>query len=49
MHCHSGQSRSVALTAAYLLLARRWTLKAALDFIRASRPQALPNAGAALY
>ena len=46
VHCHSGQSRSVALLAAHLMLARGWTLKAALDFIRKSRPQASPNAGA---
>lgn len=45
VHCHSGQSRSVALVAAFLMLEQGATLKQALDAIREARPQASPNAG----
>ncbi|GAX74335.1 hypothetical protein CEUSTIGMA_g1784.t1 [Chlamydomonas eustigma] len=45
VHCSEGKSRSVTLVLAYLILTQRWTLKQALNHVRACRPVACPNAG----
>jgi Dual specificity phosphatase, catalytic domain len=45
VHCHGGQSRSVTLVLAHLMLDQQWTLREALDFVTQRRPQAKPNAG----
>ncbi|CAL8468092.1 g7631 [Coccomyxa elongata] len=45
VHCHEGKSRSVTLVLAYFMQAMDWTLKQALDFVTAARPQVSPNAG----
>ena len=45
VHCFAGKSRSTSIITAYLMLTRLFTLEAAMQFIRAKRPQAQPNAG----
>ena len=43
VHCAFGQSRSVSVTAAYLMTERHMSLGAALEAIRSRRPHACPN------
>ena len=43
VHCAFGQSRSVSVTAAYLMTERHMSLGAALEAIRSRRPHASPN------
>ena len=43
VHCAFGQSRSVSVTAAYLMTERHMSLGAALEAIRSRRPNACPN------
>jgi dual specificity protein phosphatase 1B len=45
VHCHVGVSRSVSLVLAWLIAARRQTLKNALEAIQAIRSRAKPNDG----
>lgn len=45
VHCNQGRSRSVAVTAAFLISQFGWTVDDAVGFIRESRPEADPNAG----
>lgn len=44
VHCQAGISRSVMVTAAYLMHERGWTRDRALAHIREQRPIASPNA-----
>ena len=45
VHCMAGKSRSATVVLAYLVKARRMTLKDALDFVQSKRAQVAPNAG----
>lgn len=45
VHCVAGMSRSVAITAAWMVQHEGLSLKHAMDAIRARRPVALPNVG----
>ena len=45
VHCFAGQSRSVALVLAYLVMERGLRLEDALALVRKARPGACPNAG----
>jgi atypical dual specificity phosphatase len=45
VHCFAGQSRSVTITAAYLMQRFDWTLEGTLEYLRACRPNIRPNAG----
>ncbi|KDN53136.1 hypothetical protein K437DRAFT_289675 [Tilletiaria anomala UBC 951] len=45
VHCQAGISRSATLVAAYLMWRRGISTSAALELIRARRPQADPNSG----
>ncbi|GAC97773.1 hypothetical protein PHSY_005360 [Pseudozyma hubeiensis SY62] len=45
IHCQAGCSRSVAITAAYLMHTRRIDATTAIAMIRRRRPSASPNAG----
>ena len=45
VHCASGISRSVSVCMAYLMKAKNFTFKAAMEQIRADRPFVNPNAG----
>jgi protein-tyrosine phosphatase len=43
VHCQNGVSRSVLLTAAYLVARERWTRAEALNYLRERRPGVRPN------
>jgi len=45
VHCFAGQSRSVALVLAYLVMERGLRQEEALALVRKARPGAAPNAG----
>ncbi|WFD31878.1 hypothetical protein MSPP1_002918 [Malassezia sp. CBS 17886] len=45
VHCHAGRSRSVTITAAYLMWSRHISREQALAVIRQQRPAAEPNDG----
>ncbi len=45
IHCAAGISRSPTLVAAYLMLERRWSVEAALEFIGKRRVGIAPNQG----
>jgi predicted protein tyrosine phosphatase len=41
LHCRAGRSRSVAVTAAYLVKVRGWDAEQALEFVKAKRESAV--------
>lgn len=45
VHCHRGRSRSVTITAAYLIRYERMSATAAVKYIKRRRPMACPNPG----
>ncbi|KAJ7980114.1 putative Dual specificity protein phosphatase [Quillaja saponaria] len=45
VHCFVGRSRSVTIIVAYLMKKHNMSLSQALEYVKARRPQACPNAG----
>jgi len=45
VHCSAGISRSSTLVISYLMRREGWSFKQAIELVRRSRPQVLPNLG----